>query len=266
MKGPVGVMNILIIYTAVQLLSAACMLAISDKIRPEINRIIENNGYNVNKVNTMLEFNDKLGKILKGLIPLYYAFLSMSLIINKNKIESYALNEIKTGKYEKTNNIDNTTYDEEDEYIDDSVINENFKVNIRPQKQYNWNLPLTEKYVARRNNNLEFEINEIPNETKEETITKEFSDEECLSPFTESAFIKPEIQKIEDTIEEKTIKPEIIEENQEENQVKENITNKDIAKAIASLNYKQLDELDAKIRYLSELKKNKKLILDKDIA
>lgn len=266
MKGPVGVMNILIIYTAVQLLSAACMLAISDKIRPEINRIIENNGYNVNKVNTMLEFNDKLGKILKGLIPLYYVFLSMSLIINKNKIESYALNEIKTGKYEKTNNIDNTTYDEEDEYIDDSVINENFKVNIRPQKQYNWNLPLTEKYVARRNNNLEFEINEIPNETKEETITKEFSDEECLSPFTESAFIKPEIQKIEDTIEEKTIKPEIIEEKEEENQVKENITNKDIAKAIASLNYKQLDELDAKIRYLSELKKNKKLILDKDIA
>lgn len=259
-------MNILIIYTAVQLLSAACMLAISDKIRPEINRIIENNGYNVNKVNTMLEFNDKLGKILKGLIPLYYAFLSMSLIINKNKIESYALNEIKTGKYEKTNNIDNTTYDEEDEYIDDSVINENFKVNIRPQKQYNWNLPLTEKYVARRNNNLEFEINEIPNETKEETITKEFSDEECLSPFTESAFIKPEIQKIEDTVEEKTIKPEIIEENEEEKQVKETITNKDIAKAIASLNYKQLDELDAKIRYLSELKKNKKLILDKDIA
>lgn len=259
-------MNILIIYTAVQLLSAACMLAISDKIRPEINRIIENNGYNVNKVNTMLEFNDKLGKILKGLIPLYYVFLSMSLIINKNKIESYALNEIKTGKYEKTNNIDNTTYDEEDEYIDDSVINENFKVNIRPQKQYNWNLPLTEKYVARRNNNLEFEINEIPNETKEETITKEFSDEECLSPFTESAFIKPEIQKIEDTIEEKTIKPEIIEEKEEEKQAKETITNKDIAKAIASLNYKQLDELDAKIRYLSELKKNKKLILDKDIA
>lgn len=259
-------MNILIIYTAVQLLSAACMLVISDKIRPEINRIIENNGYNVNKVNTMLEFNDKLGKILKGLIPLYYVFLSMSLIINKNKIESYALNEIKTGKYEKTNNIDNTTYDEEDEYIDDSVINENFKVNIRPQKQYNWNLPLTEKYVARRNNNLEFEINEIPNETKEETITKEFSDEECLSPFTESAFIKPEIQKIEDTIEEKTIKPEIIEEKEEEKQAKETITNKDIAKAIASLNYKQLDELDAKIRYLSELKKNKKLILDKDIA
>lgn len=259
-------MNILIIYTAVQLLSAACMLAISDKIRPEINRIIENNGYNVNKVNTMLEFNDKLGKILKGLIPLYYVFLSMSLIINKNKIESYALNEIKTGKYEKTNNIDNTIYDEEEEYIDDSVINENFKVNIRPQKQYNWNLPLTEKYVARRNNNLEFEINEIPNETKEETITKEFSDEECLSPFTESAFIKPEIQKIEDTIEEKTIKPEIIEEKKEEKQVKETITNKDIAKAIASLNYKQLDELDAKIRYLSELKKNKKLILDKDIA
>lgn len=253
-------MNILIIYATVQLLSTACMLAISDKIRPEINRIIENNGYNVNKVNTMLEFNDKLGKILKGFIPLYYAFLSISLIINKNKIESYALNEIKTGKYEKTNNIDNinnTTYDEEEEYIDDSVINENFKVNIRPQKQYNWNLPLTEKYVARRNNNIEFEINEIPNEIKEETITKEFSDEVCLSPFTESAFIKPEIQKIEDTIEEK-------EEKKEE--VKETITNKDIAKAIASLNYKQLDELDAKIRYLSELKKNKKLILDKDIA
>ena len=163
-------MNILIIYATVQLLSTACMLAISDKIRPEINRIIENNGYNVNKVNTMLEFNDKLGKILKGFIPLYYAFLSISLIINKNKIESYALNEIKTGKYEKTNNIDNinnTTYDEEEEYIDDSVINENFKVNIRPQKQYNWNLPLTEKYVARRNNNIEFEINEIPNEIKE---------------------------------------------------------------------------------------------------
>lgn len=258
-------MNILIIYATVQLLSTACMLAISDKIRPEINRIIENNGYNVNKVNTMLEFNDKLGKILKGFIPLYYAFLSISLIINKNKIESYALNEIKTGKYEKTNNIDNidnATYDEEEEYIDDSVINENFKVNIRPQKQYNWNLPLTEKYVARRNDNIEFEINEIPNEIKEETITKEFSDEVCLSPFTESAFIKPEIQKIEDTIEEKTIKPEIIEEKE----VKETITNKDIAKAIASLNYKQLDELDAKIRYLSELKKNKKLILDKDIA
>ena len=87
-----------------------------------------------------------------------------------------------------------------------------------------------------------------------------------LSPFTESAFIKPEIQKIEDTIEEKTIKPEIIEEKEEKKEVKETITNKDIAKAIASLNYKQLDELDAKIRYLSELKKNKKLILDKDIA
>ena len=112
----------------------------------------------------------------------------------------------------------------------------------------------------------EFEINEIPNEIKEETITKEFSDEVCLSPFTASAFIKPEIQKIEDTIEEKTIEPEIIEEKEEKKEVKETITNKDIAKAIASLNYKQLDELDAKIRYLSELKKNKKLILDKDIA
>ena len=53
---------------------------------------------------------------------------------------------------------------------------------------------------------------------------------------------------------------------EEKKEVKETITNKDIAKAIASLNYKQLDELDAKIRYLSELKKNKKLILDKDIA
>ena len=64
----------------------------------------------------------------------------------------------------------------------------------------------------------------------------------------------------------KTIKPEIMEEKEEKKEVKETITNKDIAKAIASLNYKQLDELDAKIRYLSELKKNKKLILDKDIA
>lgn len=260
-------MNILIIYTAVQLLSAACMLAVNDKIRPEINRIIENNGYDISRVNTMIEFNDKLGKILKGLIPLYYAFLSMSLIINKNKIESYALNEIKTGKYEKVNNIDNTIYNEDDEYIDDSVINENFKVNIRPQKQYNWNLPLTEKYVARRNNNLEFEINEIPNEIKEETITEDYSNEAGLSPFTESAFIKPEILKIEEDTKEEIIEPEteeIKEETKEE--VKETVTNKDIAKAIVALDYKQLDELDAKIRYLSELKKNKKLTLDKDIA
>ena len=72
----------------------------------------------------------------------------------------------------------------------------------------------------------------------------------------EVIFEKPEVQKIEieDPIEEtKEVK-------------KETVTKKDIARAIVALDCKQLDELDAKIRYLSELKKNKKLILDKDIA
>lgn len=259
-------MNILILYIIIQLLSTSCILGVMEKVKPEINNIIKDNGYNPNKTNEMIEFNDKLGKILKGLIPLYYAVLSLSLITNKNKLEQYALNEIKTGKYEKIDNIDET-YEEYDEYVDDSVINENFKVNIRPQKQYDWKLPVTEKYVARRNNSVNIE-------PKEEEIIEEFKvieDKEIdglgLSPFNKDVFVKPEIQTIEETSPEELV--ELTEEvkNTDVNEPKKDIvTKRDIAKAIVALDYKQLDELDAKIRYLSELKKNKKLILDKDIA
>ncbi len=252
-------MNVLIIYVTVQLLSTACMLAVMDKVKPQIDSIIRDNGYNPNRVNTMIDFNDKLGKILKGLIPLYYAVLSLSLITNKNKVESYALNEIKTGKFEKVTKTEDIKYDNtEEEYVDESVINENFKVNIRPQKQYNWNIPVTEKYIARRNNNIDFKLDEsIVEEIKKPEDTKiEIKEEMGLSPFEQNIFEKPEVQKIEieDPIEEiKEVK-------------KETVTKKDIARAIVALDCKQLDELDAKIRYLSELKKNKKLILDKDIA
>ena len=253
-------MNVLIIYVTIQLLSTACMLAVMDKVKPEIDNIIKENGYNPNRVNQMIELNDKLGKMLKGLIPLYYAVLSLSLITNKNKIESYALNEIKTGKFEKVSKTEDIEYDntEEEEYVDESVINENFKVNIRPQKQYNWNIPVTEKYIARRNNNIDFKSDEsVVEEIKKIEDTKiEIKEESGLSPFDQNIFEKPEIQKIE------------IEQPIEEiKEVKtETVTKKDIARAIVALDYKQLDELDAKIRYLSELKKNKKLILDKDIA
>ncbi len=255
-------MNILIIYFVVQLLSTASMLAVVDKIKPEINTIIKENGYNPNRINSMLDLNDKLGKILKSLIPFYYAVLSLSLITNKSKVEDYALNEINTGKFEKIGASDETYYEEdEEEYVDNSVINENFKVNIRPQKQYNWNLPVTEKYVARRNNNIEFESESKIEETKEIEITS--TEGIGLSPFDQSFFNKPEIQNIE--VEEKEIEEPVFEEVKETLK-DETVTNKDIAKAIVALDYKQLDELDAKIRYLSELKKNKKLILDKDIA
>lgn len=252
-------MNILILYITVQLLSTACILGVMDKVKPEIDNIIKENGYNPNKVNQMLELNDKLGKILKGLIPLYYAVLSLSLITNKNKVENYALNEIKTGKFEKVTKAEDIKYDNtEEEYVDESVINENFKVNIRPQKQYNWNIPVTEKYIARRNNNIDFKADEsVVEEIKKTEDTKiEIKEEMGLSPFEQNIFEKPEVQKIE--IEEP------IEEIKEVK--KETVTKKDIARAIVALDCKQLDELDAKIRYLSELKKNKKLILDKDIA
>lgn len=265
-------MNVLIIYVTVQLLSTACMLAVMDKVKPQIDSIIRDNGYNPNRVNTMIDFNDKLGKILKGLIPLYYAVLSLSLITNKNKIESYALNEINTGKFERTDIKEEAVYeDSEEEYVDESVINENFKVNIRPQKQYNWNIPVSEKYVARRNNDInDFEVNEpiVANEPKE--VESEFVEGMGLSPFDQSVFVKPEIQEI--AVEDKPLNELAIEEIKEEVEepvkevTKETVTKKDIAKAIVALDYKQLDELDAKIRYLSELKKNKKLILDKDVA
>lgn len=262
-------MNVLIIYVTIQLLSTACMLAVMDKVKPQIDSIIRDNGYNPNRVNTMIDFNDKLGKILKGLIPLYYAVLSLSLITNKNKIESYALNEINTGKFERTDIKEEVVYeDSEEEHVDESVINENFKVNIRPQKQYNWNIPVTEKYVARRNNDIiDFETTKsiIKNESKE--VKSEFVEGMGLSPFDQSVFAKPEIQEIE--AEDKPVNELAIKEEVEEpvNEVKkETVTKKDIAKAIVALDYKQLDELDAKIRYLSELKKNKKLILDKDVA
>ena len=263
-------MNVLVIYIAVQLLSTACMLIVMDKVKPEINNIIKNHGYNPNRVNPMLDLNDKLGKILKSLIPLYYAVLSLLLITNKNKLEEYALNEIKTGKFEKTITNEEIIYEEdnEEDYVDESVINENFKVNIRPQKQYNWNIPLTEKYVARRNNDIiDFETKEpvITNELKE--VENEFTEGIGLSPFDQSIFVKPEIQEI--VVEDKPINELEIKEEIEEpvkEVTKETVTKRDIAKAIVALDYKQLDELDAKIRYLSELKKNKKLILDKDIA
>lgn len=265
-------MNILILYITVQLLSTACILGVMDKVKPEINNIIKENGYNPNKVNQMIDFNDKLGKILKGLIPLYYAVLSLSLITNKNKVESYALNEIKTGKFEKTDEIENIEYQDtdEEEYVDESVINENFKVNIRPQKQYNWNIPVTEKYVARRNNDIEFKAEEPAFEEVKDTedVKIEVKEEMGLSPFEIAVFEKPEVQNIE--IEEPIEEIKDIEEIKNTEEIKETkketVTKRDIAKAIVALDYKQLDELDAKIRYLSELKKNKKLILDKDIA
>lgn len=239
-------MTILLIYTITQLLGDAIGITTIDSLRPRINQIIRENGYNPNKINSALDLNDKLVKILKSFIPFYYLYLSLSLVLNKDNIEKYALKEIETNKYKKEdNNEEIEEYNEElEKEVDESVINENFKVNIRPQKQYNWGNNNKEKYVARKIDSSLFDNSETPDEYLErinnETLVNET---ENLTPFNNEMNII-----------------------NEENTSKQKVSNSDIVSAIADLDYKQLDELESKIKYLSNLKKNKQLTLDKEVA
>lgn len=218
--------NIILIYIVTQLLSNAYGLGVIWSVRSSIEEKLRDEGYVQKNKNSLYKFNDKLEKTLKLFIPFYYAIKAVSLIQCKNPISKAVNDEIKSGNY--------ITLQEQKELLNE--LNSP-KVELVKEPKIEFEKPL--KYKAIKNDISLYDTYETPIEY----ITKESTPEDNLdiTPFMDNSHVIT-----------KTVKQEV--------------TNKDIAKAISMLNSEELNLLNEKIMTLVKIKKENKILRYKDIA
>lgn len=214
-------------YIIVQLFTTAFGLAVIESVRPLVIQALEKEGYIKNK-NSLYNFSYAITNVLKGFIPFYYLIKSLSIIANKDHVESQVKDLIESKAYVRDDSIIEINNEEE---TVDSVFKDDLSYGIEFEKP--------EKYTARKNNLSLYKTYETPVEYEEIISTKEDNLE--LSPFINN-----------DKVVEQVV-------------VKDDVTNKDIAKAICNLNLDELKALKNKIETLQLLKSTKKeLKLEKE--
>ncbi len=219
-------LKVLIAYIIIQLLTTAYGVSVIESVRPIVEKKLDDDGYVLKNTYSMYKFNSKLSKILKGLIPFYYAFKAINLIKDGNPVEKAYNKEIEEGNY--------ITRSEAEEQAARTELARNFG-HVRVYSEPNVGFEKSERYVARHN---DFNLLEAkPEDVKYKIIEETNEEENSITPF------KPIIK--------------------EEKIVVKEVTKKDVVKAIMDLNSEELDELDKSIQELSYIKKkNKNLILD----
>ena len=223
--------NVILVYAITQLLTNAYGLAVIESVRPLVVSKLQDMGYIKNK-NSLYNFSNTLSIIAKGFIPFYYLIKAINIIKNRGNVDA-ATNEL----------INKKAYikEDEEENYDNSIFGGKKEDNIVEDIDLAFEKP--EKYTARHNDvsNL-YDTYETPIEYITRESTKD--DELTLSPYMG---------------EEKIIEHKV---------VKDQVTNKDIAKAICNLNSEELKLLQEKIKLLQSIKKKntKELKLEKDIA
>ena len=220
--------KVLLVYAISQLITTAYGLAVIESVRPIINKKLHDKGYKRNR-NSLYNFNSTITDVLKGFIPFYYFSKAISLISNKDNLDKKVDEEIKTGKYVS---IDETP---EIQIIPEDIKSEDFdfKSEIVFEKP--------EKYTARKNDYTLYDTYETPIEYITRESTKEDNLE--LTPFV------GENKVVEHVV------------------LKEEVTKKDIAKAITELNPNELEMLAERTRTLANMKRqNLSRKLEKDVA
>lgn len=225
--------NVFILYVITQLVTTAYGLAVIESTRPFVESKLIDQGYHKNK-NSLYRFNNTASNILKGFIPFYYLIKSLKITMRKGDVSNEVMEQIKSKNYV----LDEEEIEEEiptdvkviEDIKEDDLVN---SMNIAFEKP--------EKYTARKNNISLLDTYETPIEYEEKQASKE--DDLELSPFVNNEKVVEQVL------------------------VKEEVTNKDIAKAICDLDLHELVSLREKIAELEEIKKNnKELKLEKDVA
>lgn len=223
--------NIILFYLVTQLISTAYGLSVIESVRPIIKAKLEDKGYVQKNKNSLYKYNEKLGKVLKGFIPFYYAISAVNLISGKNAINKAVNKEISDGEY----------ITREDAIA--SAIAESEKKNapvpeIAPEIVFE----KPEKYTARKNDVSLFDTYITPIEYA--TRESNHEDDLSISPFMDSSKV------VEHVV------------------LKEDVTKSDIVKAISELNSDELMALNTTISTLADMKKNKenKYLSLKDVA
>ncbi len=223
--------DILLIYAVMQLMSTAFGLTVIGIVKSLIEEKLQDKGYVLKNRNSLYKFNEKLGNVLKGFIPFYYAIKAVSLIQGKNPINRAAEEEIVSGNY--------ITRDEQLDIFREEEARKQMDPTIAHEPRIMFEKP--EKYKATRNNieNL-YDTYETPIEyiTKLDTETEQLD----ITPF-----------KSEGNIQRVVVPGEV--------------TNQDIARAISELSVAELEALREKISELESIKsRNRALSFKKNIA
>ncbi|UKI58216.1 MAG: hypothetical protein L6V81_01875 [Clostridium sp.] len=94
-------MDILLIYAVMQLMSTAFGLAVIGAVRSSIEEKLQDKGYVLKKIEIVyINSMKKTRKLfLKGFIPFYYAIKAVSLVQGKNPINRAVEEEIVSGNY-----------------------------------------------------------------------------------------------------------------------------------------------------------------------
>ena len=225
--------NVFILYVITQLVTTAYGLAVIESTRPFVESKLIDQGYHKNK-NSLYRFNNTASNILKGFIPFYYLIKSLKITMRKGDVSNEVMEQIKSKNYV----LDEEEIEEEIE-SNTKVIEEVKEDDLIKNMNIDFEKP--EKYTARKNNISLLDTYETPIEYEEKQASKEDALE--LSPFVNNEKVVEQVL------------------------VKEEVTNKDIAKAICDLDLNELVSLREKIAQLEEIKKNnKELKLEKDVA
>ena len=230
--------NIIIIYIIAQLVTTAYGLAVIESAKPFIEKQLRDKGYHKNK-NSLYNFNNTASNILKGFIPFYYLIKALRITLRKGDVTPDVMEQIKNKNY---------VLDEEEvkETPEVQVIEDVKKDDLVNSMNMAFEKP--ERYTARKNDFSLLDTYEADIEYDSRESTKEDNLE--LTPFVNN----------NEKIVEKVV-------------IKNEVTNKDIAKAISNLDIYELQLLKDKINSLEKMKKNRntkdenrELKLEKDVA
>ena len=223
--------NIIIIYVIAQLLTTAFGIAVIESVRPLVEKKLHDKGYIQKRNNSLYEFNDKIVNVLLGFIPFYYFIKALSIINNKDIVDTKVEEEIRKGNYILYS--DKVAQDEE-------ILNSAYDPKLSVAKKPELLFEKPEKYTARRNDLSLYDTYETP----VEYITREVENENDLEITTFSDVSKETVEVHDDN----------------------KVSKSDIAKAITELDVNELELLKNKISTLADIKKEELSLKLKDAA
>lgn len=225
----------LLIYGITQTISTAYGLTVIGAVKPLIENKLHEKGYVERNKSSLYQFNEKLGNFFKGFIPFYYAYKAIKLVEGRDCVDRAVDEEIVSG--------DNyITYDEQRAIFNAAEAEKEQKHSIYvPEPKVEFEKP--EKYKATKVDISLYNREETPIEYIEREMERE--DALQITPFTET----------------ETLKAKTMDYSTRE------VTSKDVAKYISSMDYDTLVELGYNISRLAYSRRDKKLVLsEKDIA
>lgn len=215
------------IYAIIQSITSAYGLSVIESVRPLVEERLRTQGYVKNK-NSLYTFSSTLSDIGKCFIPFYYFVAAMNIINKKGNIDKQVKDGIESKAY--VNPVDIPPVQIIEEKAPESIVEEPKIVYEKP-----------ERYKARRTDIQIYDTYETP----VEFMTRELEKEDGLgiTPFTG----EPQ-EEVHEVVSKR----------------KDEITNRDIAKAITELSPEELEALRDEADQLAEYKRN--LLLEKDVA